>query len=322
MKADAVFEGGGVKGIALVGALWAAEARGYAWENVAGTSAGAIVASLVAAGYTAAEIKKIMDSLDFRQLKDALITGRIPVLGPALSIGITNGLYKGNYFEKWLREKLAAKGVRTFGDLIMQQYRNDEQRCYRLRVIAADISRGRMLILPQDIAGYGLKPEKLDVATAVRMSMSIPLFYQPVQWGYKDRKGKRLISYIVDGGILSNYPVWLFDTPGRPGWPTFGFRLVESENPEERTHNISGPISLLSAVVSTMMEAHDRKHISEADFARTIPIPTMGVRTTDFELAKEKREELFRSGVRAAEKFLDNWDFRAYVTRYRSDSPR
>lgn len=318
MKADAVFEGGGVKGIALVGALWAAELRGYTWENLAGTSAGAIVASLVAAGYTAAEIKTIMDSLDFRRLKDALVTGRFPVLGPALSIGIAKGLYKGDYFKKWLGEKLAAKGVRTFGDLIRDHYRCDQQRCYRLRVIAADISRGRMLVLPQDIAEYGLKPEKLDVATAVRMSMSIPLFYQPVQWGYKDGKGKRSISYIVDGGILSNYPVWLFDTPGRPGWPTFGFRLVESENPVERTHNISGPISLLSAVVSTMMEAHDRKHISEADFARTIPIPTLGVRTTDFELSREKREELFQSGVRAAEKFFREWDFRAYVTRYRS----
>lgn len=321
MNADAVFEGGGVKGIALVGALSAAESKGYTWENVAGTSAGAIVASLVAVGYKADEIKKIMESLDFRQLKDASLTGKIPILGSALSVGITKGLYKGDYFLKWLQEKLAAKGVRTFGDLIREHYRCDDQRCYRLRVIAADISRGRMLVLPQDIADYGLQPEKLEVATAVRMSMSIPLFYRPVKCGYKDSVGKRSISYIVDGGILSNYPVWLFDKPGRPNWPTFGFHLVESENTVERPHKISGPLSLLSAVVLTMMEAHDRKHIKEADFARTIPIPTLGVRTTDFELSEEKREALFQSGVRAAERFFTNWDFRAYTTRYHGSTP-
>ena len=56
--ADAVFEGGGVKGIALVGAVAVAEEKGYRWANLAGTSAGAIVASLLAAGYTGAEFRR------------------------------------------------------------------------------------------------------------------------------------------------------------------------------------------------------------------------------------------------------------------------
>ncbi len=230
MKADAVFEGGGVKGIALVGGLWAAEARGYTWENVAGTSAGAIVAALVAAGYTAGEIKELMSSLDFQRLKDNMCIGKLPVLGPALSLGIYKGMHKGEYFEKWLREKLVAKGIRTFGDLLVPAYRDNEQFKYRLRIIAADISRGRMLILPQDIVEYGGKPDELDIATAVRMSMSIPLFYRPVRYDYLNN-GSPQSSYIVDGGILSNYPVWLFDTPDRPERPTFGFRLVDATPP-------------------------------------------------------------------------------------------
>ena len=53
LKADAVFEGGGVKGIGLVGAVAFAEEKGYRWVNLAGTSAGAIVAALLAAGYNA-----------------------------------------------------------------------------------------------------------------------------------------------------------------------------------------------------------------------------------------------------------------------------
>ena len=65
LMADAVFEGGGVKGIGLVGAVAVAEERGYQWVNIAGTSAGAIVAALLAAGYSATEMKQIMEELDY-----------------------------------------------------------------------------------------------------------------------------------------------------------------------------------------------------------------------------------------------------------------
>ena len=84
-KVDAVFEGGGVKGIGLVGAMTVTEEEGYHFENVAGTSAGAIVASLVAAGYTASEMKAILDSLDYTRFKDPGTMERIPLIGPILS---------------------------------------------------------------------------------------------------------------------------------------------------------------------------------------------------------------------------------------------
>lgn len=319
MKADAVFEGGGVKGIGLVGALKVAEDRGYTWENVAGTSAGAIVASLAAAGYRAGEIRKLLLGLDLRRLKDTIPVGKVPIAGPALSLGMYLGLYKGDYFEGWLRGILKAKGVRTFGDLTRDNYRHDAQRRYGLQVIAADISRGRMLVLPQDISEFGQNPDRLDIASAVRMSISIPLFYRPVFWQYRDQEGKRAVSCIVDGGILSNFPVWLFDAPGRPSWPTFGFRLVEGEQIVERSQRVGGPISLVTAIFNTMAEAHDRKHISEVDFARTICIPTLGVRSTDFDLSKKHQEELYQSGVKAAEKFFRTWNFRLYLSRYRSE---
>ena len=73
LMADAVFEGGGVKGIGLVGAVAVAEERGYQWVNIAGTSAGAIVAALLAAGYSAAEMKQIMEELDYNSFKDARV---------------------------------------------------------------------------------------------------------------------------------------------------------------------------------------------------------------------------------------------------------
>lgn len=78
---DGVFEGGGVKGIALVGALEEIEQAGYHFVNVAGTSAGAIAATLVAAGYSAAELKSIMMDLPFHKFMDAPWVGHIPVAG-------------------------------------------------------------------------------------------------------------------------------------------------------------------------------------------------------------------------------------------------
>jgi NTE family protein len=71
-------------------------------------------------------------------------------------------------------------------------------------------------------------------------------------------------------------------------------------------------------MVHTMMEAHDRLYVEKAQFARTIPIPTLGVGTTEFGLSKERAQALYDSGRDAAEKFLATWDFDAYVAAFRS----
>lgn len=128
------------------------------------------------------------------------------------------------------------------------------------------------------------------------------------------------ISYIVDGGVLSNFPVWLFDTEGKaPAWPTLGFKLVEPE--EGAPHRIRGPISLLGALFNTMMEAHDARYIKDENFARTIPILTLGVKTTEFNISREKSEALYQSGREAAEEFFAAWDFNRYIAKYRTTTP-
>ncbi len=320
-KADAVFEGGGVKGIGLVGALAVAEEKKYRWENVAGTSAGAIVAALVAAGYSAVELKTILQGLHYNDFKDAGLLDRIPLIGPALSLGFEKGIYEGEFLERWIGDLLRRKGVTTFRQLIMKEYQDLPKYRYRLRVIAADISKGRLLVLPQDITQYGENPDDLGVARAVRMSMSIPFFFEPVKLQDKDT-GE--VSYIVDGGVLSNFPVWLFDTEGEePEWPTFGFTLVEAGEDEDRVkHKITGPLSLLAALFSTLMDAHDARYIADQDFARTIAIPTLGVKTTDFQITPEKSAALYESGRQAARAFFRTWDFRAYIREYRQGKAR
>ncbi len=316
-KVDAVFEGGGVKGIGLVGAIKATEEQGYTFENVAGTSAGAIIAALVAAKYSASEMKSILDQLDYRQFKDEATMDKIPLIGHAVSLGIEKGIFEGKFFENWLRELLAAKNIHTFGDLVMPKYKDDPRYRYGLRVVATDCTHGRMLVLPQDIEGYGIHADDLSVVDAVRMSMSIPFFFEPV---ILKNISTHESSYIVDGGVLSNYPVYLFDdgTPNPP-WPTIGYKLVDPD--ENKPHCIRGPLSLFAALFSTMMEAHDARYIKERDFARTVPVPTCGVGTTEFDLSCEKSEQLYTTGYQAAKEFFDHWRFESWIKSYRQKKP-
>ena len=325
--ADLVFEGGGVKGIGLAGALATLEERGYQPQNVAGTSAGAISAALLAAGYTAAELKEIIISLDYRAFQDRAWEDKVPLIDRSLSLLLDLGLYEGDFFLEWIRERLEAKGVRTFADLVHPEFADDPKFRSKLQVIASDVTTHELLVLPRDARKLGIDPDSLDVALAVRMSMSIPVFFEPVRFENPETGRTHVI---VDGGMLSNYPVWLFDCDdgSAPEWPTFGMLLVEPKPsvsigarlPKARMEG-SGPhavIDYVKSLAQTMMEAHDRLYVEQANYARTIPIPTLGVGTTEFDLPPERALALYDSGRWAAEKFLDKWDFDAYVAEFRS----
>ncbi len=305
MYADAVIEGGGVKGIGLVGAICEAEKRGYEWKRLAGTSAGSIIAALLAAGYSANELKDEILNLDYTKFIEKEGIAKIPMVGSLFNLWVRYGIYSGDYIEQWTREKLLTKGVTKFQDLKKT-----------LCIIASDITSGEMLVLPDDIKRYGIDPGSLDVAKAVRMSCCIPYFFQPVKIIRKKNRGCK-VNYIVDGGVLSNFPVWIFDSEQNPRWPTIGFRL--SSEKTGKPHKITNPISMGFAIISTMLEAHDEKYIEEKNYVRTILVPTIGIKTTDFDISKEKSKELFQSGVAAGEKFFKQWNFSQYVNSYRSE---
>ena len=325
-KVDLVFEGGGVKGIGLVGALAVLEEEGFEPQNMAGASAGAIVATLYAAGYTAAELRDIVGSLDFNQFTDRAWEDLIPLVRRTASILKDQGIYEGKVFEGWIRGLLAAKGVRTFRDLVHPEFANEPRFRYRVQVIASDLTDHCLLVLPKDAARLGVDPDDLDVATAVRMSMSIPIFFEPVRVAHPNTKREHLI---VDGGMLSNFPVWLFDSDGEPDWPTFGLLLVEDDPrsaiadrlppPERNATGVGRTITYLKSLVQTMCEAHDRLYLEQADFARTIAVPTLGVATTDFNLPPDRTEALYESGRAAAGRFLTSWNFDGYIAEFRKD---
>jgi NTE family protein len=298
LKVDAVFEGGGARGIAFIGAIQAMEEEKVEWERLAGTSAGALIASLLASGYKSYEIRDRLSELDFSKLRGKTYLNRIPIFGIFLELMINLGIYKNDYLQSWVDSLLLEKGIKTFADLPDG----------KLKIIASDISNGQMLILPDDLDRYRMTPADLKVSTAVMMSASMPFFYRPVIWKSKDRNK----SYILDGGLLSNFPIWIFDTEN-PRFPTFGFHFVKDNVNINAV--IPTPIHLFKNIFKTMLQAHDLRHMNEETIERTIQIPTRDINATDFELNEDEIDFLYKSGYTSTKEFLSKWDFEQYKVK-------
>ncbi len=324
--ADLVLEGGGVKGIALVGAYSVIEERGYAVRRVAGTSAGSIVGALIAAGMTAAEMREEMRNLDYSRFQDESLLDQVPFIGKPLSLLFERGVYEGKYAYSWLQGLLERQGVRTFADLPYGDPDNlltQDGQHFRLVVMTSDVSRGCLRRLPWDYGCYGCPPGEQAVADAVRASMSIPFFFEPVL--LRDREtGKD--STLVDGGMLSNFPVDVFDAHGRePRWPTFGIKLsAKAKSVEGTICDVHGPLSIAKAMLKTMSSFYDRLHIDQPSVQdRTIFVDTGKIQAIDFDLTREQSDWLFNQGRHAAETFFDGtddqprWDWEAYKAKYR-----
>jgi NTE family protein len=294
MYIDGVFSGGGIKAFALIGAIEEVERRGFRFKRVAGTSAGSIVAALVIAGYTSEEIYQLIEELDVKTFMDQR-TSIIPFpFAKWLLVFWRLGLYKGNALERWLQEKLEIKGLRTFADLPPQY----------LRVIASDLSNGRLLVLPDDLEKYGIIQESFPIAKAIRMSCSLPFFFEPVK--LRTQSGTNMI---VDGGVLSNFPMWLFDKEQvKKVRPVLGIKL--SRNTYDRPqHKITNAFQLYEALFETMKDAHDARYISRKHEKNIIFIPTEGFLTTEFALTEEEKQALLALGRKSAEKFLKKWSY-------------
>ncbi len=322
MDADLVLEGGGVKGIALVGAYTTLTDKGYRFHRIAGTSAGAIVGSFIAAEMPPERLQQVMREVEYGKFQDEGFLDHLGLVGKGLSLLFEKGIYEGSYLRDWLDGLLTDLGRRSFGDLKIEDPELPPEQSYRLVVMASDVSRGELVRLPWDYPRYGLSPDEQLVADAVRASMSIPFFYEPVQFKGKDERGRKAISYMVDGGMLSNFPIEVFDrTDGKPPrWPTFGIKLSARPNaPQQQKFKIEGTFGLARAMVGTMTSFHDQMHIDDpCTLQRTMFVDTMNVRATDFDIEPRTQDLLFENGKEAAGKFLATWDFETYVKTCRS----
>lgn len=182
MDVDGVFSGGGIKGFAYVGAIQVVlEERGIQFKRVAGTSAGAILAAFIAAGFNAKELEELFDELNLKTLLDP---PKLLISMPFfkwINLYIRLGLYRGKALEKWFHEKLATKGICSFGDLPKNS----------LKLVASDITNGRIIVLPDDLKNYGIEASKFPISRALRMSCGLPFFFEPAY--YQMVKAKALL---------------------------------------------------------------------------------------------------------------------------------
>jgi NTE family protein len=263
-----VFEGGGVRGSALVGAVAAADEHGISYRGLAGASAGAIVASLLAAGYTSEEMHLILGEKNFRDFKDKVSLVEKFMFWKAM------GIYKGEAFHKWIGEKISIKVTGK-----VHSSPSFSQLPIPLTIVATDLVRQEVKVFSNK------RTPDMVVADAVRMSMSIPFVFKPV---------RQLGELIVDGGMISNFPAWAFDEDRRDcHLPILGFRLQPDDAPQKQVTNAA---SLAYALVFTMMKANISLQINHLNDLHIVELPTLGVHTTDFNISTEVKEQLYNSG--------------------------
>ena len=327
--ADLVLSGGGVKGIGLVGAVVALMEAGYRPQRVSGTSAGSIVGAVVAAASMGQQlgpedVKELALQLDYHKFTDPGPVERLPLLGPSLAVLRGTGIYKGDYAHDWVRSQLDNLGVHTFGDLAIHDDSLPPERRYKLVVTVADVTTGQLVRLPWDYRRvYGLDPDDQPVADAVRASMAIPFFFRPVS--LTGSTGLR--STLVDGGILSNFPVDSLDrADGRtPRWPSFGVTVLpnlpegnDKVIPALAPLRMLGAPHLLEGVITTALVGRDQAYLNEPWVnARTIRVDSTDVGFLDFDISDNEIEALYAKGYAAAKKFLSTWDWHAYLKRFR-----
>lgn len=294
VEIDAVFSGGGVKGFAFIGALQSINEHGLTLARITGTSAGAIVASLIASDFHVDEIERMLDHLDLKKFLDP---PKITTIFPPIkwfTLFFQMGIYKGNKFEQWLYEQLARKNIYTFNDF----------KHHQLKIIISDLTLGRLVVMPDDLERlYGIDSKSFPVATAVRISAGFPYFFMPKRLRGKNKRK----SIVVDGGLLSNFPLWVFeDENGQKKRPLLGVTLSDSvENAKQ--HKINHALDMFQALFSTMKQAHDARYISTSKQNNVIFIPVENIQAVDLSIGKQAKERLIRLGREKADHFLQYW---------------
>ena len=370
-EADGVFRGGGVKGLGLAGAL-----LGFAehpekpvnrWVNVAGASAGAIIACYLAAGHSAKDIADLMTRTSFGDFQDFPWPGKF--VGGGVNVVRRRGLAHGEAFRRWFSKELEGK---TFADVKHEGNVGG----YRLKLIAADTTNRALLVLPDDLKRYkraigdekAIDPDTFEIADAARMSMSIPFFFEPVTlvrdrvmvedaggadgltsgvpadrldvdraneaaqyFGDKPAAWRELTnkeqeaqrSVIVDGGTLSNFPVWLFDVDSpalKLCRPTFGFTLTGGKGVgagfNAFVRRMPWAVRFGFDIFHTSQEAWDARFVSHSTRVRTVAVDAGTIGTTQFDLSTDDRDLLLGNGRAAAKHFLDRFDLTDYENTY------
>lgn len=289
-----VFQGGGCRASALIGAYEEAVKRGVQFVEVAGTSAGSIVAALIGAGASPAQLTQFIKELDFKKfLRPADILNRPPFMAqvakkfsPKLSkvidLAFNLGLYSSREVEVWVERCLRVLLGNHQGPIPFKMLPSPTS------IVATDI-----LTRTARVWNQRLSPDE-SVAKAVRASCSIPIFFQPVD------------KHFVDGGVLSNLPTFVFENSvsGRPlSSRILAFVLQGDSEPAGQEMSAT---SYFSAIAGTVVDGAQDIQMRLQPNVHSIVIPTGNIKATDFDkITPDSLSTLLASGRKAASEFLD-----------------
>ena len=288
MIKNLVFKGGGVLGIAYAGVIDALEEKKVLQqiERVAGTSAGAIIATFISLKYTTSDILKVVSTTDFQSFEDAW--------GPP-QISNKYGLYKGDAFLNWIKKCIAYKGLdekATFTDF-------KKAGTLDLRVFATDLNEHVLKEFSVAKTPYAI------VAEAIRASIAIPLFFEA--WTFSNNIPDNHIY--VDGGTISNFPITAFDyADGTLNTETLGFYLTTINGVSQpSTLQSNQPTQFIKdffeTITSTQSIDFEKK---PEEKKRVVIIDDFGISATNFGLTDVQKMRLYNSGKMATVAYLAN----------------
>lgn len=294
----AVFQGGGCKAIAYIGAYEEAKKRGVIFNELAGASAGAIIASLIAAGATPEKLKEIVATIPFNSLfvdtvQHTLWERMVLCYIKKKFKKVTDSIDVDSVSYKTLKEKYGIHSIEPLRKIVADQLKllmgKDEDICFKdiapnLHIVACDIHEKNIKVWNKNNT-----PDD-KVADAVCASCSIPLYFQPYQGRY------------VDGGLLSNLPDFVFSEH-----PTYSLRLCFAPSPS-KIRPIENAVDYLLSLADTVVDgAVTLQHINEKDGRYIIYIDPAGLNATDFnDVDDAKRNILINNGIKSAKEFFDH----------------
>ena len=318
-----VLEGGGVRGLAYAGVFSVLEEKGILQqiEKVGGSSAGSIAGMMVSIGYTASEIDSMMIELRIQKFND----GKGGILGKYKRFKNGFGIYKGIAFEKWLEQLVAFKtGMPqlTFEQLHQMHLQNPHFKDFYCT--GTNLSKQRL-----EIFSYKNTPH-MPIALAARISGGVPLYFAPVALDNEMNKISKsdtvsFVNYYVDGGMLSNYPISMFDSCEQNSLnpllcdkikfneQTIGIKLERPQQIDSLYNNsilipaydINKLSEYLSAFSNLLMETLNRKYPGlENEKGRTIYVSHGDVSSQIKRTKTRDKSMLYNNGVNAANNFF------------------
>ena len=300
-----VFEGAGMRGIAYCGVLEELENRQLlkGVEKVGGTSAGALMALTVALGYSSSEIRELIGSTNFKRLND----GRYFLFGGIHRMQRNFGWYRGERLDSWIgaiiKKKTGNENI-SFEEWIQKGYKG-------LYVTGTCLNRQRLIVFSHETY------PKMKVRDAVRISMSIPLYFGAVcinQQGQVIRKTRRLdtLDIMVDGGFTGNFPIRLFDSTTAPNMQTLGFRIdMDEQIASDRTERklVPKPVTnfneYITAFYTMILENLNRQTLTAVDWERTVSISDGLVSPRIRRLSRKEIDILIANGKQALISYLN-----------------